>query len=146
MEYIKHIKGNLYDIRQVESIEKEQELLNNGYYPSDVTPQPTIDEFHQLVQKIEFDEENKRCNHYWEETINVIAVKDQISVCKQQLADTDYKVIKNMEYQMAMMTCSEPNTIILDLYDAQELHKERQAIRDKINNLETLLSSKEQLY
>ena len=46
-----------------------------------------------------------------------------------------------MEYQMAMMTSVEPNTIILDLYDPKELHNERQALRDKINELEELLKS-----
>ena len=140
MEYIKHIRGNMYDIRQAESIEKEQELLNSGYYPSDVAPMPKdIGEFYQLSQKIEFDEENKRWKHYWDVTLNAIEVKHQIGVCKQQLADTDYKVVKNMEYQMAMMTGAEPNTIILDLYDARELHNERQALRNKINELEQLL-------
>ena len=131
MEYIKHIKGNMYDIRQAESIEKEQEFLNNGYYPSDVTPSPTdVDEFHQLVQKIEFDEENKRWKHYWEKTLTVIAIKYQISVCKQQLADTDYKVVKNMEALQCGLELS---------YEPNALHNERQAIRDKINKLEELL-------
>lgn len=143
MEYIKHIKGNMYDIRQAESIEKEQELLNNGFYPSDVTPIPAIDEFHQLVQKIEFDEENKRWKHYWNVELNTIKIKYYISTYKQQLADTDYKVVKNMEYQMAMMASVEPNTIILDLYDARELHNERQALRNKINELEQLLTEEE---
>ena len=40
---------------------------------------------------------------------------------------------------MAMMASVEPNTIVLDLYDARELHNERQALRDKINELEQLL-------
>lgn len=71
--------------------------------------------------------------------VSVAKIEQSIANLKQQLADTDYKVVKNMEYQMAMMSSSEPNAIILDLYDAQELHNERQAIRDKINELETLL-------
>lgn len=74
--------------------------------------------------------------------VNVLDIekcKKEISIIKQQLANTDYKVVKNMEYQMAMMATSENNQIILDLYDPQELHNERQALRDKINELEQLL-------
>jgi PleD family two-component response regulator len=71
--------------------------------------------------------------------ISVEKIEQSISLLKQQLANTDYKVVKNMEYQMAMMSSVEPNTIILDLYDPQELHNERQALRDKINELEQLL-------
>lgn len=46
---------------------------------------------------------------------------------KNQLAETDYRIIKSMEYQLAGL---EPP------YDIAVLHAERQAIRDKINELE----------
>lgn len=46
-----------------------------------------------------------------------------IDELKQQLADTDYKIIKCYEYQMAGLELP---------YDIQALHAERQAIRDKI--------------
>jgi len=52
---------------------------------------------------------------------------NDINVLKQQLAETDYKIIKCYEYQLAG----------LDLpYDIPALHAERQGIRDKINLLE----------
>lgn len=52
----------------------------------------------------------------------------QIQELKYQLAETDYKIIKCYEYNLAG----------LDLpYDIEELHTERQALRDKINELET---------
>ena len=46
---------------------------------------------------------------------------------KNQLTDTDYKIVKCSEYQLAG----------LDLpYDIAALHTQRQALRDEINQLE----------
>ena len=51
----------------------------------------------------------------------------QIRKLKEQLAATDYKVIK----------CAECLIIGREMpYDAEELHTQRQAIRDEINRLE----------
>ena len=53
---------------------------------------------------------------------------EQIAELKKQLSATDYKVIK----------CSECQLLGEEMpYDVAELHAERQAIRDKINQLET---------
>ena len=52
----------------------------------------------------------------------------QISMLKAQLEASDYKVIKCYEYSLAGLPAP---------YDTQELHAERQAIRDQINALET---------
>lgn len=51
----------------------------------------------------------------------------KISKLKAQLASTDYKVIKCSECQLAGAPMP---------YDVAELHAERQAIRDEINELE----------
>ena len=56
------------------------------------------------------------------------SAKEQINELKKQLEATDYKVIK----------CSECQLMGLDIpYDIIALHVERQAIRDKINELES---------
>lgn len=53
--------------------------------------------------------------------------QERIDELKQQLTDTDYKIIKCSEYQLAG----------LDLpYDIVALHAQRQSIRDEINQLE----------
>jgi len=53
--------------------------------------------------------------------------QEQIAELKAQLSATDYKVIK----------CSECQLLGMDMpYDVAELHAERQAIRDQINQLE----------
>ena len=52
----------------------------------------------------------------------------EIERLKSELQDSDYKVIK----------CAEALTIGADMpYDVTSLHKERQALRDKINELES---------
>lgn len=51
----------------------------------------------------------------------------EIDYLKEKLAETDYKIIKSYEYQLAQLELP---------YDIQQLHSERQAIRDRINQLE----------
>ena len=56
-----------------------------------------------------------------------LPVHEQIAELKAQLSATDYRVIK----------CSECQLLGQELpYDVAELHAERQAIRDQINQLE----------
>lgn len=56
--------------------------------------------------------------------------EQEITSLKAQLAETDYKIIKCYEYQLAGLELP---------YDIQTLHAERQAIRDQINELEESL-------
>lgn len=107
--------------------------LHDGTIPNDYDA-TTMELQKDIVEREDGDYEYK-----YTAVVSVAKIEQSIAQLKQQLADTDYKVVKNMEYQMAMMSSSEPNAIILDLYDAQELHNERQALRDKINELEQLL-------
>ena len=52
----------------------------------------------------------------------------EIECLKSELQESDYKVIK----------CAEALTIGAEMpYDVASLHKERQALRDKINELES---------
>ena len=54
-------------------------------------------------------------------------IQDQINSLKKELESTDYKIIKCSEYQLASL---EPP------YDISELHSTRQALRDRINEME----------
>ena len=57
-----------------------------------------------------------------------IPKSEEIERLKSELQDSDYKVIK----------CAEAMTIGEEMpYDVEILHKERQALRDKINELES---------
>ena len=63
----------------------------------------------------------------YEPIIVTIPVEQQIAELKTQLESTDYKVIK----------CSEAQLLGEEIpYDIVALHAERQALRDKINELE----------
>lgn len=56
-----------------------------------------------------------------------IPPEQEIEQLKAQLTETDYKIIKCSEYQFAGLELP---------YDITELHEERQAIRDRINDLQ----------
>lgn len=58
---------------------------------------------------------------------DVKVIIDTIESLKQQLTNTDYKIIKCSEYQLAGLEMP---------YDIALLHKTRQELRDKINELE----------
>ena len=85
--------------------------------------------------------EGKEFYTYYEETDTTItakfSLKDvvipeksifmQIEELKRKLTDTDYKIIKCSEYQLAGKELP---------YDIAELHIERQSLRDEINKME----------
>ena len=87
--------------------------------------------------EIQCSDENFRANYaiaqseaYGEITVEDIPddPAEQIAKLKAQLESTDYKIIK----------CSEAKLVSEDLpYDISELHAERQALRDRINELES---------
>ena len=64
----------------------------------------------------------------------IAPLKVEISNLKDQLAATDYKVIKCAEYSLAKLDSP---------YNIEELHAERQELRDKINALENKIASME---
>lgn len=59
--------------------------------------------------------------------IEIEKQKQEIVTLKSQLTETDYKIIKSSEYQLLGLEAP---------YNLEELHAERQALRDKINELE----------
>lgn len=61
--------------------------------------------------------------------IDIEKQKQEIATLKTQLTETDYKIVKCSEYQLAGLELP---------YDIQLLHTERQVIRDRINELELL--------
>ena len=80
--------------------------------------------------KLNFNKDKEIYEKTWIEEKNTLLITNKISSIKQQLSDTDYKVIKNMEAQLVNEELP---------YDSVTLHNERQALRDKINELEELL-------
>lgn len=64
-----------------------------------------------------------------EERERIANIKNEISELKAKLDASDYKVIKCFECSMVGEEMP---------YDVQEIHAERQTIRDRINELETI--------
>lgn len=58
---------------------------------------------------------------------NNIAPQIEVEKLKKELEDTDYKITKCAEYFFCGLELP---------YDIQALHKEKQALRDRINELE----------
>lgn len=65
-----------------------------------------------------------------EESKQQIEVQKEIKYLQSQLNETDYKIIKCYEYQLAELELP---------YNIKELHSQRQQIRDQINVLEEQL-------
>lgn len=59
--------------------------------------------------------------------LDAIRTKFEIDMLKRKISDTDYKVTKCHEYALCGLELP---------YDIKALHTERQALRDKINELE----------
>lgn len=76
-------------------------------------------------------------------------ISGMVAALKAQLAASDYKIIKLMEYQMlaaSPMTVDEDGNgieIPEANYNIADLHKERQAVRNQINRLKQLLKNNE---
>lgn len=102
----------------------DTEAAEQGFLPYEeqeepVTPPNVIP--HNYSRK--YSEKNGKVVMSWEAYPNY----EEIGKLKKNLTATDYKVIK----------CYEASLIGADMpYDAMELHKERQEIRDEINRLE----------
>lgn len=67
---------------------------------------------------------------FWEIKTDPEAINTQINELKEQLSESDYRVTKCYECSLVGKTLP---------YDIQELHTERQSIRDEINRLESML-------
>ena len=62
-----------------------------------------------------------------DDIVYIPTIDQKIEELKGQITATDYKVIKCYEYQLVGLEMP---------YDLEQLHTERQALRDKINDLE----------
>lgn len=74
-----------------------------------------------------------KISYNYETVFDTQKVRREIQSLKDELANEDYKITKC--YEASLMGTEAP-------YDIVELHQKRQATRDKVNELETLLVSK----
>ena len=94
------------------------ELSDNGSVyvepVAPVQPEPTEEELEEMARQEQ-----------------IRQVTAQINDLKEQIAASDYKVIKTYEYTLLGEQTE---------YDMEAVHAERQALRDQINSLETKLA------
>lgn len=107
---------------------KMANLRNAGFLNLVSSIQPTVQDGEVAVDS--YKEENGKLVQYWEVKADSVYTQKKIDNLKEVLSSSDYKVIK----------CQEASLIGEQMpYDVDELHKERQSIRDEINRLESLI-------
>lgn len=106
-------------------------LIDNGWKPVDKIEESKLicKDPNYVIRLIPFDN-GDRISYHYDKIFDKQKIRNQISALKEELAAGDYKIIK----------CYEANLIGVELpYDVNDLHIERQKIRDNINNLEIQL-------
>ena len=107
---------------------KMANLRNAGFLNLVSSIQPTVQDGEVAVDS--YKEENGKLVQYWEVKVDSVYTQKKIDNLKEVLSSSAYKVIK----------CQEASLIGEQMpYDVDELHKERQSIRDEINRLESLI-------
>lgn len=109
-----------------------EELRADGWKPiDDIDGDKLCCEDGYVVKMIAYDAGDKIAYRYDVE-VDTIAIMSSIDDLKKQLSDSDYKVIKCYEASLAGEELP---------YNMQELHQERQSLRERINELEGALES-----
>lgn len=123
--------GKYLNYKNVDMLTEEEklDLINEGWKEvEDVNFIDEIPEYHEINYIISVKDDN----FYGIYSLNkkTIEINNKIKELKEVLSSSDYKINKNLEAQMAGIEYP---------YDPKKLHEERQALRDKINELEELL-------
>ena len=114
----KYVYNKVDDITFVLTMDK------NDVYVEPVTPEPYEPEPYVPTEEEIAEQERQR---------KIAEINSQINTLKSQLSDTDYIFVKCYEASLVGQ--------IVDEYDFESLHKERQSIRKQINELETELET-----
>lgn len=104
------------------------ELRESGYLDFVASEQPQVESGQIAVDSYKIID--GKMVQFWEIKTDPEPIKKQIDELKQQLSESDYRVMKCYECSLVDKTLP---------YDIGALHTERQAIRDEINRLEALL-------
>ena len=131
MELAKILPDGTIDLRYCDPKigSRVTELRNAGFLDFVASEQPRCDAGY--IAKDSFAIIGGKVVQSWETKIDTETIETQIGELKQRLSESDYKVTKCYECSLVGETLP---------YDIQALHDERQAIRDEINRLESLLA------
>lgn len=104
--------------------------INNGFKHLIFDEKPIISNIQGFKERYE-ELDDKIIVHYDIVEYDRHKVENQIRELKELLTASDYKVQKNIEFRDAGLELP---------YDPTDLHNERQPLRDRINELEELLT------
>lgn len=110
--------------------EQIQEFTKAGWKPVDMIDESKLECDPGYAVRIVAVEYDDHIGYTYEKIQNLAYYKNQIKALKEELDNTDYKVIKC--YEAFLVGEAMP-------YNAQDLHTSRQSIRDNINSLEVAL-------
>lgn len=127
---VRRISENATRKAQEEKVRQER-YLNDGFLPFVTSEQPEAESEKQKVVSALFIQDGKVIQ-LWKIEKNEVYFQRLIDKAKEDLASTDYKVLKCYEASLAGESLP---------YDIQQLHGERQALRDEINLLEAAVIS-----
>ena len=121
--------GNQHE--EIVSVEQQIAELSEAWKPVDeISPEALVsNDENYIIVPVPYDH-GERIAYRYEKRYDYQRIKQQVADLKQALSDSDYKVMKC--YEASMLGQPLP-------YDIDAVHSERQAMRDKINELEPLL-------
>lgn len=133
IEPINRIYTDNDGVQRVEVLTVEQQVseLSEVWKPVDLISEEQMqsDEENYIVVPVPYDAGDHIAYRY-EKRFDRRKIRDEIEGLKTALTNSDYKITK----------CYEASLLGQELpYDVAALHTERQALRDKINELEPLL-------
>ena len=122
--------GNEIKTRIITIEEQAEELSLKGWKSVDLLDKEQMKAPEGYIVRIIPYDAGERISFRYEQERDVTKIRKEIEDLKAQLTNSDYKIIKC--YEASLIGESLP-------YDITHLHRERQAIRDKINEIENTL-------
>lgn len=122
--------GNEIKTRIITIEEQAEELSLKGWKHVDLLDKEQMKAPEGYIVRIIPYDAGERISFRYEQERDVTKIRKEIEDLKAQLTNSDYKIIKC--YEASLIGESLP-------YDITHLHRERQAIRDKINEIENTL-------
>ncbi len=113
----------------IRETERHESYISNGFLPFVSTEQPEPESEQQKAVDT-YTIADGKVVQVWKIQLNEKYIQKQIEKGKQDLAATDYKIMKC--YEASLVGDSLP-------YDIEQLHASRQALRDQINTLENTI-------
>lgn len=113
---------------RIVSVEEQMAMLSPEWKPVDmIDDSKLVCDDENYVMHIEPYDNGDRISYHYVKEVNNYKLRSEIEALKQELAATDYQVIK----------CYEASLVGEELpYDVQTLHTSRNAIRAKINDIQ----------